>query len=319
MTGIELRQFRYFTAVAEERHFGRAAERLRIAQPGLSRQIKAMERQLGVQLFERHSRGVALTVAGEALLGQARLVIEFAGRAADTARLAMHGKTALIKVGTPAAGIHPGANDLLRTFQARNPKVGVEVHPGFVDQTMEALFRHALDVAIVIAPFTDAESFRYLPLGSVELLAAIPAGHPLASFDRIPRSALLREPFLDWPRTMNPPLVDHLRQSLFGRSDHPQGVEVADVTEANRLLLVADGRGLAVPLFPSLAELKIPGVVFKPLAHPASLEYGIAWLDVHVSPVARAFVDIAREIAASPGRQSWDGTRSADVVHSRGA
>jgi DNA-binding transcriptional LysR family regulator len=299
MTEIELRHFRYFTAVAEERHFGRAAARLHIAQPGLSQQIKTMERVLGVPLFERHSRGVELTRAGEALLDRARLVIELAERAADTTRLAMHGKTALIKVGTSASGIHPVGNDLLRAFQDRNPQVEVQTQPGFVPQNIDALLRHALDVAIVTSPFTDAEGLRYLPLGSVELLAAIPAGHHLASLERIPRSALLSEPFLDWPRTMNPPLVDHLRQSIFGRSEHPQGVEVADITEANRLLLVADGVGIAVPMFPSLAELKIPGVVFRRLASPASLEYGVAWVDVHASPAVPAFVDAAREIAGS--------------------
>jgi DNA-binding transcriptional LysR family regulator len=295
--GIELRQFRYFTAVAEERHFGRAAERLHIAQPGLSRQIKTMERLLGVPLFERSSRGVELTLAGEALLDQARLVIELADRAADTTRLAMQGKRTLIKVGTPTGGIHPGGNDLLRVFKARNPEVEVQIHPGLVHPNIEALFRHRLDVAIVLAPFASAESLRYLPLGSVELLAAIPAGHHLASLERIPRSALLSEPFLDWPTRLNPPLTDYLRRSLFGRSEHPQAVEVADVNEANRLLLVAEGRAIAVPLFPSLAELEVPRVVFRQLAEPVSLEYGIAWLDTYASTAVPAFVDIAREIA----------------------
>jgi DNA-binding transcriptional LysR family regulator len=297
MTGIELRQFRYFTAVAEERHFGRAAERLHIAQPGLSRQIKTVERVLGVPLFERLSSGVELTRAGEALLDHARLVLELAERAADATRLAMHGKKALIKVGTPAAGIHPVGNDLLRAFRARNPEVEVEIHPGFAPQNIDAVFRHALDAAIVIVPFASTDLLRYLPLGSVELLAAVPAGHRLASLGRIPRAALLSEPFLDWPRSMDPPLVDHLRRSLFGRFEHPHGVEIADATDANRLLLVAEGKGIAVPLFPSLAELDIPRVVFRPLAQPASLEYGITWLDIHASRAVPAFVDMAREIA----------------------
>jgi DNA-binding transcriptional LysR family regulator len=299
MTGIELRQFRYFAAVAEERHFGRAAERLHIAQPGLSRQIKAVERVLGVPLFERLSTGVQLTAAGEVLLDHARMMIELAERAAITTRLAVHGKKALIKIGTPAAGIHPGGNDLLRAFQARNPDVEVEVHPGFAPQNIEDLRRHTLDVAIVLVPFASAENLRYLPLGTVELLVAVPSGHPLASLGRIPRSALLREPFLDWPRNMDPPLVDHLRRSVFGRFEHPKGVEVADATDANRLLLVAEGAGIAVPLFPSLAGLNIPRVVFRRLAQPAYLEYGIAWLDMHASRAVPAFVDIARGVVAS--------------------
>jgi DNA-binding transcriptional LysR family regulator len=299
MAGIELRQFRYFVAVAEERHFGRAAARLHIAQPGLSRQIRTMERLLGVPLFDRGSHGVELTLAGGALLDQALLIIELAGRAEDTTRLAMHGQRDFIKVGTPVAGIHPGGIDLLTEFRARNPEVAVQIHPGTVPQSIQALFRHAVDVAIVLAPFAFAETLRYLPLGSVELAAAIPAGHDLASLERIPRSGLLSAPFLDWPRSTNPPLVDHLRRSLFGPVDHPHRVEIPDVNEANRLLLVAEGRGIAVPLFPSLAELHIPRVVFRPLVEPTSIEYGIAWLDVHASPVLPAFVDTARQVAES--------------------
>jgi hypothetical protein len=99
---------------------------------------------------------------------------------------------------------------------------------------------------------------------------------------------------------MNPPLVDHLRRSLFGRIEHPRGIEVADVTEANRLLMVAEGRGIAVPMFPSLAELGIPRVAFRRLAEPTSLEYGIAWHDGYASQALQAFVDVAREIAESP-------------------
>lgn len=297
MTGIELRQFRYFVAVAEERHFGRAAARLHITQPGLSRQIKIMERLLGVPLFERGSRGVELTLAGGALLDHALLMIELAERAADITRLAMRGQKALIKVGTPAAGIHAGGIDLLTEYQARNPEVEIQIHASFVPHNIEALFRHTLDVEIVLVPFAFPETVRYLMLGSVELLAAIPAGHHLASLERIPRSALLGEPFLDWPRSTNPPLIDHLRRSLFGQVDHPRRVEVPDVSEANRLLLVAEGRGIAVPLFPSLAELNIPRVVFRRLAEPTSIEHGIAWLDVHASRALSGFLDVAREIA----------------------
>jgi DNA-binding transcriptional LysR family regulator len=300
MMEVELRQFRYFIAVAEERHFGRAAELLRISQPGLSQQIKAVERGLGVQLFVRDKRGVTLTEAGEKLLDHARQVIQLADRAAETARLSTSGKTALLKVGTPLGGIHPTSNRVLQAFQARNPAIEVQISPGFVARNIEALIRRTLDVAFVLAPFeSPQQGLRYLQLGKVELLAALPAGHRLARLERIPRAELMREPFLDWARRVNPTLIDHLHRLLFGEMEHPRSIEVADVVDSSRLMLVAEGEGIAVVLHPSLAELHIPSIVFRPLAEPAHLDHGMAWLDILPSPIVPAFVDLARELAAT--------------------
>jgi DNA-binding transcriptional LysR family regulator len=296
MTSIELRQFRYFAAVAEERHFGRAAERLEIAQPGLSHQIKGLERSLGVPLFVRDKRGVELTEAGLTLLEHARLVLELADRAVESTRLAVHGKKGILKVGTPAGGIHPLGNDLLRLFQEHTPEAQVDVHPGYVPQSLDAMTRHELDVAIVLVPFDRPDSMRYLKLGDVELQLAVPEEHRLATLERVPRTELLREPFLDWPRSMNPPLIDALHRSLFGDATHPDAVELADVMEVSRLLAVAEGRGIAVALFPSVAELQIPRVVFRPMDPPPHLEYGIAWLDNNASTFMASFVDLARDL-----------------------
>lgn len=300
MTTIELRQFRYFVAVAEERHFGHAAKRLRIAQPGLSQQIKGLERALGVSLLIRARGGVELTEAGELFLQQARLVIELTERAVQSARLAPGGTRGILKIGTPAGGIHPVANTLLSEFRTRFSDAHLEFHPGFVPVNLEQLMKHRLDVAIVIVPFSAPDSLRYLQLGTIELLVAIPQDHRLAALDRVPRAALLEERFLDWPVSVNPPLITHIHRILFGRGNHPNAVEVADVMETSRLLLVADGAGIAVPLFPPVAELRIPSIEFRPIEPTPRLEYGIAWLDTNVSPFVPPFVELARELASPP-------------------
>lgn len=297
MTSVQLRQLRYFEAVAEERHFGRAAERLRIAQPGLSQQIKGLERAVGVPLFTRGSSGVDLTDAGETLLEQARLVIELADRAVQSARLVPRGKTGLLKVGTPTGGIHPVAAELLRAFQERHPACHVEIHPGLEPGNLDSLTTHALDAAIVVKPFDMPKHVHYLRLGQVELVAAVAEGHRLTRLSRIPRMELLKEPFLDWPATVNPRLIHHLHLVLFGRQVHPMAVEVPDVTEASRLLLVAKGLGVAVPLFPAVSELGIPRVVFRNMDPPVHLEYGLAWPEPGISPFVAPFVAVAREIA----------------------
>jgi DNA-binding transcriptional LysR family regulator len=296
---MELRQLRYFIAVAEERHFGRAADRLGIAQPGLSQQIKALERLLGVQLFIRKASGVELTEAGMALLPQARLLIEQADRAVESMRLATTDKKGLIRVGTRAVGNPPKVNELLREFQVRFPDVEMEIFPGFSPQSIQALTRRTLDVAIVLAPFESTETPRFLRLGEVELQVALPEGHRLASLDRIPRSELLKEPFVDWPRSVNPRMVDHVHRMLFGESQHPRPVMLADVFEGNRLAFVAEGGGVAVTEWPSMEVLKVHGVVSRRVEEPAPVvEFGIVWFDTHASPFVQAFVDLARAIAA---------------------
>jgi DNA-binding transcriptional LysR family regulator len=300
MTSIELRQLRYFVAVAEELHFGRAAQRLQIAQPGLSHQIKGLERLLGVPLFIRGQRGVELTAAGRALLEHARLLLQLSERAVESTRLAVRGKKGLLKVGTPAGGIHARADELLHLFQARSPDVQVEIHPGNAPQNIEELARRTLDVAILIVPFDRPETLRYLRLGNEELLLAIPEGHRLASLERIPRSELLNETFLDWPRGMSPTLIDHLHRSVFGSGDPARLQDIGHMDQLGMLLAVAEGKGIALAMFPSVADLGIPRVVFRPLEGSPSLEYGIAWFDNNASPFTSSFIGLARELAGSP-------------------
>lgn len=297
MTSIELRQLRYFTAVAEERHFGRAAQRLQIAQPGLSHQVKVLEQLLGVPLFVRDPRGVRLTAAGETLLDHARLLIELADRAVESTRLAPRGKVGILKIGTPAGGIHHLGNELLRQFQVRRPDVQIEIHPGYIQHNVQQMARRTLDAAIVLVPFERPDAMRYQSLGTAELLAALPEDHRMAQLDTIPRSELLNEPFLDWPRSMDPILIDHLHRTLFGRLAHPHAIELPDVMEVSRLLAVAEGRGVTVALFPSVANLGIPKVTFRPIDPPLTLEYGIAWFDNNASPFVPTFVELAGELA----------------------
>ncbi|HXQ54446.1 MAG TPA: LysR family transcriptional regulator, partial [Actinomycetes bacterium] len=157
---MELRHLRYFIAVAEELHFGRAAERLRITQPPLSFQIQALERELGVQLFIR-GRRVELTEAGRALLAKARETIEAAdaaARAAQQAGLLINGR---LRVGYPAAGVFELPPLALRTFQERFPNVGVETVVASTGAHLDALEAERLDVAFVRVGVLDRELMQF--------------------------------------------------------------------------------------------------------------------------------------------------------------
>jgi DNA-binding transcriptional LysR family regulator len=303
VANVELRQFRYFIAVAEELHFGKAAERLHIAQSGLSQQIGKMERVLDAQLFTRdRRRGVQLTEAGRAFLDQARLTVELADRAVESVNRAERGKWSLLRVGTPILGMPPLAGRLLQAFRDRFPDVDVELHPRLISELIDRICTFALDVALVIAPFKAVDPPpRYQQLGSYELVAAVPEGHRLATLERIPRSELLTEPFIEGPRNVNPELTDHIHRILFGELEHPRRVEVAELEEARRLALVANGTGIAATVTSPGGERHAPGVVFRRFEERLPLiSYGVAWSDeVQASSFVHAFVDVAREVAGT--------------------
>jgi DNA-binding transcriptional LysR family regulator len=298
---VELRQLRYAVAVADAGHFGRAAEGLRIAQSGLSQQIKALERLLGTALFVRDTRHVALTPAGRVFIEHARVVLELADRAEQSVRLIGKGKTGLIKVATNAAGLSPAMTELLNEYRERHPHVEVELHPGFSPQNLEALGLRRVDLAEVTLPFESAEPLNYLRLGWIEILVVIPEVHRLASLDRIPRGELFHQPFLTIPRSVNPPVVDHIHDVLFeGRREPRPLVEAMDMAAAARISKVAEDARLIGIGFGSEARLEAPGVVFRSFEEPTPrIEHGIVWFDAHASSLVDSFVGVARGLPGS--------------------
>jgi len=297
VSNVELRQFRYFIAVAEELHFGKAAERLHIAQSGLSQQIGKLERSLHAQLFTRdRRRGVQLTEAGGAFLDQARLTVELADRAVASAILAEHGLKALLKIGTPVLGIPPAAEAVVQEFGRRHPDIEVEVHPRLHSDLIDGISTHSLDVAVVFSPFKSVEPKpRYQQLGTFELVVILPEGHRLAKLDRVPRSELLEEPFIDWPRNVNPEMTEFIHRIMFGTSKHPRTRQVPELEDARRLEHVANGEGIGIAGIGSAQQT--PGVVYRHLEDPAPLiGYGIAWADGH-PPTVDSFLEVAHELA----------------------
>ena len=183
---MELRQLRYFLAVAEERHFGRAAERLRIAQSGLSQQIKSLERAVGTQLFIRDRRRVELTPRANTSSKRPVSSSRARDRVEETLPFIDRGKGGLLKVGTSSAALHPLAGDLVDRFRERFPDVELHVVPGSGPQNLEALLRRDVDVAFVSFPFEPLDGLSLLPAGTLELVIALSERHRLASHERIP-------------------------------------------------------------------------------------------------------------------------------------
>lgn len=306
---MELRQLGYFVAVAEERHFGRAAKRLHIAQPGLSQQIKALERSVGAVLFDRETRPLLLTDAGERLLPHARTIMQAASRAVEATRDAGPRSGPILKVGITAIGEYPAFARLLDSFSDRKPDVDVRVLPSMPNALVESLTRRTLDVGVAHPPFDwpdDAEQLQYLRLGDHEMLVVLPARHPLAVQKRVAREALLEEPVIAIPRDLAPAFTEHATRVFFGVYPHPRAMEVPDaIDRTTRFRLAAEGRGIAAIAVPAGSDPPPDrdDVVFRRLADPPPLiEYGLVWLEVNASATTDSFIEIAQESAEPRSR-----------------
>ncbi len=288
---MELRHLRYFVAVAEHLSFGRAADRLHISQPPLSRQIRGLEAELGTALFSRTRRSVRLTAAGTALLPEARRLL----RDADALQAGAH-QLASGQVGTLALGfISVAAYNLLPElapeFRRRHPGIRLALQEATSDVQLAALAQGELDVGLVLPP-VGAPGLDYAPLLHDTLVAAVPAGRgggkgPLAL------ASLRDEPFILFPRQVGTSLHDQIVGAC-QRAGFAPRVEQEAIQMQTIVSLVAAGMGVAlVPA--SLMNLRRTGVVYRPLTDRGSrVELGIAWRRADDAPAVQAFVGLAR-------------------------
>ena len=288
---MDLRQLRYFVAVAETLHFGRAARRLDISQPPLSRQVAAFEDELGVELFERSTRGVRLTPAGSALLPRARRLLADADTIARGARELARGDVGLINLGFLAASTYSVLPRLLLTFRRSRPGVRLVLTEATSDRQLVALADGSLDAGVLLPPVADP-ALAYQPLIREPLVAALPSGRPWPA--RLELARLAGEPFILFPRRVGAGLHD-LIVGACERAGFTPRVEQEAVQMPTIVSLVAAGMGVA--LVPgSLRRMRRMGVVYRPLADriPA-VEMGIAWRADDPAPALAAFIAHARE------------------------
>ena len=295
---MELRHLRYFIAVAEELHFGRAAERLRITQPPLSFQIQALERELGVRLLHR-GRRVELTEAGRALLDKARQAIEAADAAARAAQEASTAVSGRLRVGYPATGIFELPPLALRSFAERFPAVGVETVVAPTGAHLEALEAKRLDVAFVRLGVLDREVMRYRTLQAEPLMVAAPEDHPLARLAEVPVERLAGEKLVLVPYAVEPLLYRYLVSDVLGRSRVTPSVVLEATTLESACSAVAARLGVAFVAEPLTRVLAVPGVVYRPFAPPApQSKLGVAWRQDAASTTVRWFLEVLDELAA---------------------
>jgi DNA-binding transcriptional LysR family regulator len=262
---MELRHLRYFVAVAEELHFGRAAEHLHIVQPALSKQISALEKELGVRLFERTKRRVELTAAGEALFADAVNVLSQVEMAAGRARSVGLGESGVLVVGFIPPALNSVLSTALRTFRQRFPDVRLVVRESTNRSAVEGVLAGRMHISFVRMPFDD----RGLPHEMVyeePVIVALPAEHPLAALDPVPMGALRDEAFVMIPRAQEPELHDYYVALCQDAGFSPRIVHEVNATLV-AVGLVATGVGIA--FVPSSTRVVVrSGVAYRSLRDP---------------------------------------------------
>jgi len=293
---VELRQLRYAEAVARHGHFTNAASELHVAQSALSHQVKRLEAELGIELFDRTTRSVELTEAGEAVVARARRVLaEVEGLRGDVDEL--RGLTR----GRVAIGALPpvGAIDvpqLLARFQTAYPGIEVRLRGGLVEEFTDFLLRDELDVAFCLQATPFAAGLEAKQLGTEELVVALPPGHALARRNRIGAKDLASFPLIS-PGAGS--ALGEAARKFLTDADQPLRFSLESVDPFLIRGLVSQGFGIAL-LPRSFTELPGPELELRPLRPAVHLGVALVWRrDRHLSPAVRGFIGFVGELSGA--------------------
>jgi DNA-binding transcriptional LysR family regulator len=293
---MELRHLRYFIAVAEEGHVTRAAERLGMQQPPLSQQIRALERELDVQLFRRRPRGMELTDAGSTLLSEARAILAHIDHASAAAKRTARGEQGRIAVGfTSSTPFHPVVPRLIRSYRDAFPLVALTLEEGGTMDLVDDLRDERIDVAFVRTAITDLEGLVVSPLLKEAMMLALPRAHRLARHTKgVSLRALAEETFIVYRRHNGPGLYDAILSACNASGFSPHiGQEAPRIVST--LNLVAAGLGIS--LVPeSLQRMRMDGVVFRRIgdaAKPMAPLYLVCRRG-DTSPPVRRFLELVK-------------------------
>lgn len=301
---MDFRQFRYFIAAAEELHFARAAEKLGIAQPALSQQIKALEQQLGARLFLRAKRRVELTEAGTAFLEEARAALVQAERAMRVARDMARGESGQIDIGIVGSAMYETRfTRHLRAYSNAHPGVGIALHEMPIQEQLDAVRAQRLDIAVIRDPLPGRlmHEVDHFVLSTQQLVMALPKTHRSAGAGEVRLADLANDDFIGFD---DPPGagIGQSQQDLCRRAGFEPRItqKVSEVATLISLIAAGFGVGMIADL---VTHLRLPGVRYLPFAGidaPSSLV--LVHRRFERSTTVRALLDILRQAFASPAR-----------------
>lgn len=292
----DIRQLRYFVAVAEELHFGRAAIRMHISQPPLSQQIRLLEQSLGAQLFRRNQRNVQLTHEGEVLLAHIKPLLTRWDETPDIVAAASRGEAGLLRIGFTAASAYYLIPKAVGTFKQRFPGVELALHEMVSNDQVQALSENRLDLGLM-RPQAVQPDLSTRKLLEEPLMVVLPTGHPLAERAAIDLTSLKGLPIISFTPANSPYLRDMVEKLLAREGDVPMVVQRA--TQPYTLVsLVAAGLGIAI--VPELtSRTGLSGVVYRPLAvdNPPVAEMFVCWRKQTTSALLENFMHCLEDTA----------------------
>ncbi len=293
---MELRHLRYFSTVATELHFGRAAEKLHIAQPPLSKQIQDLEAELGFELFNRTKRSISLTPAGQAFLVEVTQIFQQLDRAIDIGKKTSRGELGQISIGFVGSATYNILPVMLQQFRDRYPHVQIELHELTTDRQLIWLREGRIDVGLIRPPVIGID-FASQIIFQESLVVALPIDHHLARLDTIELSSLATEPFILFPRQLAPGLYDPIIAICQAAGFSPQVVQEC-IQMQTIVSLVSANMGVSI-LPESIQEAQRQGVVYKPIVASFGTEklatIAIVWRLNDDSPTINGLLDLILE------------------------
>jgi DNA-binding transcriptional LysR family regulator len=259
---MELRHLRYFMMVATELHFGKAAEKLHIAQPPLSKQIQDLEAELGFELFTRTKRSVAITPAGQAFLSEVTQIFQQLDRAIDIGRKTSRGELGQISIGFVGSATYNILPVMLQQFRDRYPHVQIELHELTTDRQLIWLREGRIDIGLIRPPIIERDLDSQI-IFQESLVIALPINHHLAMVDSIDLTTLAIEPFILFPRQLAPGLYDPIIAICQAAGFSPQVVQEC-IQMQTIVSLVSANMGVSI-LPASIQSAHRQGVIYKPI------------------------------------------------------
>ena len=299
---MELRHMRYFVAVAEERNFTRAAQRLHLAQPSLSRQIRALEDELGVALLHRRKGGLTLTAGGNEYLAQARRLLADADAAVRLTQAAGRLELGRLVIGSVEPALASGLlASILKAFSIAHPGVQVETREYVSVEQYRFIAARELDAGFVYRPPEDTSLYDSFTVLENRHVAALPANHRLAQKRELILRDLAGEPFVQFPRRLWPERIDAIARKC---ADAGFTMRVVQEAQPMHSLLNFVGRGFGVALVPDPICWPAGCVVFKKVKDfDLTASFQLAWLHANDSKLLRDFIATTRQVAGCAGNQ----------------
>lgn len=299
---MELRRLEYFLVVARLQHFGRAAEKLHVSQPGLSQQIRVLEQELGAQLIDRSTKPISLTTAGEVLREQGELILAQVNQCVERVRSAEEKPAGLLRVAYTRSGSDLNMHKLVEKFRSRYPDVELSLTSAWTSRNLELLEEGEVDIAFARSLVSN-RAVDSMVIEIEELVVALPENHDLAASDKVTFDDVVDLPLVHWSRSLGPDYYDEIKAKIWGERRQKIVMEQPDAEHI--LSEVAKGVGVAVLDEHRATKLLPPGVCVRRFADPApTTTLAVAWLPESArSSMTNRFIEMCRTYDFQSGRK----------------